>query len=226
MAVSQYLPSGFTSSSWTSRIASIGYTTTREALKHQRETAQHALLHQEEEEELPAVTHQYEAVARQNHVSALARNSDAPNHNVQMQVRQLEQDSEARFSQKTEGTVIAIFWRSKSSSWRSARQSANGSNIRSMEAIRASTWPTEKTESSSSTRGRRYATTKSRICWITVAFDRIGSGNTAISRNVWRISKCPIGCWTRHWSNSTQRGRSLKSSTTSKLWKSKIFEAQ
>ena len=27
-----------------------------------------------------------------------------------------------------------------------------------------------------------------------VACDRIGSGNTAISRNVGRISKCPIGC--------------------------------
>ena len=44
---------------------------TREALNHQRETARRALLHQQEE--FLAATHQEEAAARQNLVSALAR---------------------------------------------------------------------------------------------------------------------------------------------------------
>ena len=48
---------------------------------------------------------------RQYLVKTLARNSEAHNYNVQMQVRQLEHEADARFSPKTKGTVIANFLR-------------------------------------------------------------------------------------------------------------------
>ena len=41
-----------------------------------------------------------EAAARQNLVSALSRNSEAPYHSVWMQVRQLENEADARLSQR------------------------------------------------------------------------------------------------------------------------------
>ena len=54
----------------------------REALNIQRETPRRALLHQQGH--FLAAAHQYEAAAKQNLVSALARNNEAHNHNVQM----------------------------------------------------------------------------------------------------------------------------------------------
>ena len=65
----------------------------REALNNQRETSRRALFHQHGG--FLAATHQYEAVTRQNLVSALARNSEAHNYDVQMQVRHLEQEADA-----------------------------------------------------------------------------------------------------------------------------------
>ena len=59
-----------------------------EALTVQLETARRALLHQQGE--FLAAVHQYEAAARQNLGSAFARNSEAHNYNVQIQVRQTE----------------------------------------------------------------------------------------------------------------------------------------
>ena len=44
--------------------------------------------------------HQYEVAARQNLVSVLARNHEAQNCNVQVQVGQLEREADARFSQR------------------------------------------------------------------------------------------------------------------------------
>ena len=41
-----------------------------------------------------AATHQHEAVARKIRVSALARNDEANNYDVQMQVRQLDQEAD------------------------------------------------------------------------------------------------------------------------------------
>ena len=69
----------------------------REALKDQSETARRALLHQEGE--FLAACHQHEAVGRQILVSALARTNEVHSYNVQIQVRQLEQEADARFSQ-------------------------------------------------------------------------------------------------------------------------------
>ena len=57
-------------------------------LHDQRETARRALLHQPGE--ILAVTHQFEADARQNLVNALARYTETHRCNVQMQVRHLE----------------------------------------------------------------------------------------------------------------------------------------
>ena len=53
-----------------------------------------------------------------------------------------------------------------------------------MEARRASTRFTYIPKFSSTALGRRYATRESRIRWPTSALDRIGSGNTATSRDV------------------------------------------
>ena len=50
--------------------------------------------------EFLAATHQYEAVAMQNLVSASATNSEAHNYNVQMRVRQLDQEADARYSHR------------------------------------------------------------------------------------------------------------------------------
>ena len=48
------------------------------------------------------------------------------------------------------------------------------------------------------------------------------SGNTAISRYVWKILSCSISRWTWNWSTSTKRGRTLASSTTSQKCESTI----
>ena len=63
-----------------------------------RETARRAL-HRQQGERL-AATDQYEAAARKNFVKTLARNTEAHNDNVQVQVRQLEHEADARFSQR------------------------------------------------------------------------------------------------------------------------------
>ena len=70
----------------------------REALNDQRETARRALLHQHGE--FVAAIHQCEAAAGQTIVSTGARNNEAHSYNVQMQVRQLEHEPDARFSQR------------------------------------------------------------------------------------------------------------------------------
>ena len=70
----------------------------REALNVQCETARRALLHQQRE--FLAATHHYEAAAMQNLVFALARNIEAHNYQVSIQVRRLEQEAGARFSQR------------------------------------------------------------------------------------------------------------------------------
>ena len=60
----------------------------------------------------------------------------------------------------------------------------DGKNIRSMEARRGAVRLTCRTGSPSTTRGRRFATTTSRMHWTTSAIEKIGSRNTAISRHV------------------------------------------
>ena len=62
---------------------------------------------------------------------------------------------------------MSIFTESKPSSGGSARTFGNGSNIRRMETRSAALRLAYRTESSSATRGRRLATTTSRIRWIT-----------------------------------------------------------
>ena len=65
---------------------------------------------------------------------------------------------------------------------------------------------------------------KSRFCWTASAPARIGSGSTATSRDVWRISSCSSSRWTRNWSTSTKRSRTSATSTTSKWWQSEKFD--
>ena len=69
----------------------------REAPNDQRGTVRRALLQQHGE--FLAATHQYEAAARQNLVSALARN-EAHNYNVQRHVRPLKHEADARISRR------------------------------------------------------------------------------------------------------------------------------
>ena len=71
------------------------------ALNFLREKARRALLQQQGE--FLAATHQCEAAARQHLVSVLARQSEAHHDNVQVQVRQLAHDADARFSQRQRG---------------------------------------------------------------------------------------------------------------------------
>ena len=68
---------------------------------------------------------------------------------------------------KTNGSVIAIFFGGKSITSKSGRKLGNGSVIRSMGTRRASFRCSCRTQSSCTTPGRRYATTKSRIRWTT-----------------------------------------------------------
>ena len=152
-------------------------------MNDQRETARHALLHQPGE--FLAVTHQYEAAARQHLVSTLARNNEARNKMFRCNFGNSNMKQTRDFP-KTQGTVVAILSRSKSSSSRSAR---NFGNIRSMETRGASTRLTYRSESSSVTHGRLFATISSRICWTTSAPDRIGSGNTAQNRETLEESR-------------------------------------
>ena len=56
----------------------------REALNDPRDTARRALFHQQGS--FLAATHQHDAAARQHLVSALARNCEAHNYNMQIQV--------------------------------------------------------------------------------------------------------------------------------------------
>ena len=68
------------------------------SLKKRFKWLRRALLHQQVE--VPAATHQCEVVAMQNLASALARNYEAHNYIEPMQVRQLEHEADARFSQR------------------------------------------------------------------------------------------------------------------------------
>ena len=70
----------------------------REALNDQRGTVRRAVLHQQGE--ILAASHQYEEAARQHLVNILTRNHEANNYYVQMQVRQLEHEADARFSKR------------------------------------------------------------------------------------------------------------------------------
>ena len=125
-------------------------------------------------------------------MSALAKHHEAHNYYVPMQVRQLEQEADARLSQRQRELVSQA--ESKSTSRRSTRKYGVGGNIIRKEARWAVRRITLTLESSSIARGRRFAATQSGVCWTTSAHDRIGSENTAISRDVRRISNCPI-CW-------------------------------
>lgn len=66
---------------------------------------QRALHDPHQQGEFLSAIHQYEAAARQNIANTLASNSEAHNYNALMQIRQLEQETDARFSQRQK-TVI------------------------------------------------------------------------------------------------------------------------
>ena len=105
----------------------------------------------------------------------LARNCEAHIYNVQMQGRQLEHEPNARFSQR-QGELLSRF-----------SQEAN-QTLENLRANLANKYTLMyRNESSCTTFGRRFATTKSGICWTTAALDRIGSGNSAILRDVWSL---------------------------------------
>ena len=127
----------------------------REGLNDHRETARCALLHQQGE--VLAATRQCEAVAREKQQwGAWSWRADASST--------ARKRSRCAIFSKTEGIVISIFPGRKSSSWRSATNFGNGSNVRSKKARWAGFLLTLRTESSSTTRGRRFATTELRKC--------------------------------------------------------------
>ena len=110
ISVSQCVPSGFTGNRWAQGTVQLVTQRAREALNDQRATARRVLRHQQEE--FLAATHQYVAVAKQNLVSALARNNKTHNY-VSSTART---SSRYAICSKTEGTVISISPGSKSSS--------------------------------------------------------------------------------------------------------------
>ena len=113
--------------------------------------------------------------ARKNLPILLARNCEAHIYNVQMQGRQLEHEPNVWFSQR-QGELLSRF-----------SQEAN-QTLQNLRANLANKYTLMyRNESSCTTFGRRFATTKSGICWTTAALDRIGSGNSAILRDVWSL---------------------------------------
>ena len=111
----------------------------REDLNDQRETARRALLHQ-------------------HAVSTLARNYEAHNYNVQMQVRQPEHQADARLSQR--------HWELLSRFSQEANQALENQRDILVEEVTSEVWRrarkrfTFRTQSSSTTLGRRHAATK------------------------------------------------------------------
>ena len=122
--------------------------------------------------------------------------------------------------QKTKGIAITTSRRKQIMLLKIREKMGKGSGISSMETRRASVRLTNRTESSSTAHERRHATTKPRTCWTTSVLSRIGAENTAMLRDVWRISSCSISRWTRNWSTSTKRSRTSTIRTTSQEWQS------
>ena len=93
ITVSQDIPSGFSSISWALRNCSISYTTSTGSSECLARNGSTCSAYQQEE--FLAATQQYEAAARQILVSVEARDNEAHDYNVQMQVRQLEEEADA-----------------------------------------------------------------------------------------------------------------------------------
>ena len=122
----------------------------------------------------------------------------AHNYNVQMQERQLEQEADARFSQRQKG-VLSRFSQEASQALENQRESlVTEGDIRSVERRRGSVRFTYRTQSSITALGGRYGTTKSRARWTASASGRIGSGDTAVSRDFGRNSSCSNTCWIKN----------------------------
>ena len=128
------------------------------------------------------------------------------------------------FSQKTKGSVIAIFSGSKSSSWKSVRQLDDGSDIRSMETRRDEQVYDLRTELRLQAPHQEEVTQD--VCQEHAGPHQHLTGlvpETAISRYVWRISSCSFSHRTRNWTLSTTRSRISTRSTTAKWCQSKIW---
>ena len=145
----------------------------REALHDQHETARRALLHQQGQ--FLASTHHCEAAARQNLCEHFgARNTEAPNYEVQKQVRQREHEADARCSQR-----LRELW-----SWFS--QEANQALEKQREIlateVTSEVWRRGEQVYTIYVRNsvfKHYTRKTLRNSWTTSALDRIGSGNTA-----------------------------------------------
>ena len=206
IAVSLYVPSGFTSSSWTERLFNWVHNEHEKLWMFSAKRRDVLCFHQQGE--LLAAAHQHEAIARQNLLSALARSIEA--HNCVMcrckfdssnwkHMRDFVKDRVncyvdfLRTHTKPPKTSLK-FWQ-----WRE-QQKSGGVQTWVFQALHAEVVPQPQ--------NHEYA-------WTTSALDRIGSRNTATSRDVWRNSNCSIGCWTRSWSTLRKRERKLTRSTTS-----------
>ena len=131
----------------------------QEALNNHRETARRVLLHQQRE--VLAATHQYEAAAKRNLVSALARNTETHNYYLQIQVRQLDHEVNARFSQR-QREPSSRFSQQANQALEDHREIL-ATEVISQVRERDEQVYDLRTESSSTTLGRRCATTYSRI---------------------------------------------------------------
>ena len=91
-----------------------------------------------------------------------------------MQVRQLEHEADARFSQRPR-ELLSLFSQEANRALQYQREFfGDVSNNRSMEARRTNTWFTCRTQSPCTTFERHYAATNSKIRWAASALDRLG----------------------------------------------------
>ena len=134
------------------------------------------------------------------------------NYNVQMRVRQLEHEAYARFSQR-QMELLSRF-----------SQGANQALERQREIlvteVTSEVWRRDEQVHDLRTDLNLHAlhsedVTQQQSLQYAGPLDRIGSGNTTISRDVSRISSCSICHWTRNWKTSTKRSRTSTRSTTS-----------
>ena len=107
----------------------------------------------------------------------------------------------------TKETVIAILSSGKSSSWQSARSCEGTSEVRRRDG---QVYDLRSELSRQTKLGRRYTTAEVENSLDSISTCRTGWGNTAISRDVWRISSCSSSHWTRNWTPS-RSGTSTRS---------------
>ena len=180
MTVSCYVSSKCTCSSWTSRSFSVGCaTSTRSSVWSARNGSTFST---PATGRISCCNSSIWSGCEEKPYQYLARNNESHNYSVQMQVRQLEH--EMRDFSKDKGNCYRDFSQEANQALENQRENlGSGSDNRSMELRRTSTWFTYRTQFSCTK--QQFSTTR----WTTSALDRIGSRNAAVSREMLEESR-------------------------------------